>query len=382
MHDRFRVLSVVGALVVSLVAGGSAFAQNQQNQKGGAKIDKAQQAERDAADKIVDDALKGLPAPTAYKFTFTGHPMKGRDAKTFMPFILAFDKGQALPAAAICYLRVVSKDDLAKAQKAIAEHEMEVQKAASAARLNPDDASLAEEEERVRAEVPKADYSFENFRAINLATAKAEAAFMLPWALAVAPGQYDVYVLVKEPVAGLKNKKIPAKAGLLKIGLNVPSFATDELTTSSVMLSRMVQQLKTAPTAEDVARNPYIFGAMMMLPSLDFKFTKGDELNILFYVYNAGLDKTTGKPDLAIDYNFYQKADGADKFFNKAPTLALNATTLPANFDVKAGHQLSNGLQGFPLGTFPEGEYRLEIKILDKVTGKSKTENVRFTVTP
>ena len=101
---------------------------------------------------------------------------------------------------------------------------------------------------------------------------------------------------------------------------------------------------------------------------------------ILFYVYNPGLDKTTGKPDLTIDYNFYQKIEGAEKFFNKTPTLLLNATTLPATFDFKAGHQL-NGGQGLPLASFPEGEYRVEIKIVDKASGKTKTENRQFTVT-
>ncbi len=82
-----------------------------------------------------------------------------------------------------------------------------------------------------------------------------------------------------------------------------------------------------------------------------------------------------------VDYDFYQKTAGREKFFNKTPTLELNAATLPSTFDVKAGHQL-NGGQGLPLASFPEGDYRAEIKIVDKVTGKTKVENVRFTVMP
>jgi hypothetical protein len=116
------------------------------------------------------------------------------------------------------------------------------------------------------------------------------------------------------------------------------------------------------------------------MPSLDFKFSKNDELTILFYIYNAGLDQA-GKPNVTVDYNFYHKTGEAEKFFNKTPTLELNAKTLPPAFDAKAGHQL-NGGQGLPLASFEAGEYRAEIKIVDKVTGKTKTENVRFTVTP
>jgi hypothetical protein len=57
----------------------------------------------------------------------------------------------------------------------------------------------------------------------------------------------------------------------------------------------------------------------------------------------------------------------------------LNATTLPPNFDVNAGHQLPGNI-GVPLASFPEGDYRLEIKVTDKVTSKTKVENVSFSV--
>jgi hypothetical protein len=378
MPIRFRGRPIVGTLVVSLiVAAGASFAQDK---KGAVKVDKAREAEVAAATKIVDDALKGQAAPTDYKFTFTSHSMKSRDANTFMPFILTFDRGQTLPSSAVCYIRVVSKENLAQAQKAIAAHEAEVQKAAMAAKLDPENTDLADEEERVRAKAPKVEYAFEDFKTVSFNNAKPDSMFTLPSMMGVAPGVYDAYILIKEPVAGLKNKKVPAKAGLLKIALAVPSYTTDELMTSSVIFTKATQQLKAAPTEADLVRNPYTFGAMSVVPSLDYKFAKSDELTVLFYIYNAGLDKTTGKPDLTVDYSFYQKVDGAEKYFNKTPTLNLNATTLPPSFDVKAGHQL-NGGQGLPLASFPEGEYRLEIKIVDKVTGKTKIENCPFTVT-
>ncbi len=96
MHSRFRVLSVVSALVISLVAGATAFGQDK---KAAPKNDKALQAEIAAAVKIVDDALKGQAAPSDYRFSFTSHSMKSRDAKTYVPFLLSFDKGQSAPDA-------------------------------------------------------------------------------------------------------------------------------------------------------------------------------------------------------------------------------------------------------------------------------------------
>jgi hypothetical protein len=43
------------------------------------------------------------------------------------------------------------------------------------------------------------------------------------------------------------------------------------------------------------------------------------------------------------------------------------------------GHQLPGSLV-VPLMSFPAGDYRLEIKITDKISGKTLTQNTNFTV--
>jgi len=55
--------------------------------------------------------------------------------------------------------------------------------------------------------------------------------------------------------------------------------------------------------------------------------------------------------------------------------------TLPPQFDLAAGHQLQSG-QAVPLASFPEGDYRLEIKVTDKIANKTLTREINFTVTP
>jgi hypothetical protein len=379
MHHRFRVLAVVSALVVSLVAGSTAFGQD----KKGAppKVDKAYQAEIDAATKIVDDALKGQAAPSDFKFSFTGHPMKGQGAKTFIPFLISFEKGQTLPASAVYYLRIVSKENLEKAQKVIAEHDAAVQKAAMAAKLEPENTELADAEEKIRAEAPKIEYAFEDLKNVSFNKPKPDSDFRLPAAMMVAPGTYDAYILIKEPAASVKGKKVPAKVGLLKVALTVPNYATDELATSTLIVTNTVAVLKSPPSAAELAMNPYIFGSTAVTPSFTDRFAKADDLTVFFFIYNTGTDKATGKPDVSVDYNFYTKTGTAEKFFNKTDQLQWNAKTLPPNFDAKAGFMLP-GTQTIPLGSFPEGDYRLEIKITDKVSGKTKIESVRFTVTP
>jgi hypothetical protein len=95
-------------------------------------------------------------------------------------------------------------------------------------------------------------------------------------------------------------------------------------------------------------------------------------------IYNAKTD-TANKPDVTVEYNFYAKQAGGEKFFNKTNPQALNAQTLPPQFDFAAGHQLQSG-QAVPLASFPEGDYRLEIKVVDKLADKTLMREINFSV--
>jgi hypothetical protein len=82
-----------------------------------------------------------------------------------------------------------------------------------------------------------------------------------------------------------------------------------------------------------------------------------------------------------VEYRFHQKTGDTEKFFNRTQPQLFNASTLPPQFDVRAGHQVVGG-QTIPLASFPEGDYRLEIKVNDKLGTKSVTREVMFTVAP
>jgi hypothetical protein len=377
MHTRSRMLAVSSILVAVLfvlVSGAAA-----QDKKAPPKPDKAQQAEIAAAVKLMDDVIAGQPAPTDFSFTWVNHSMKSRDNKMFVPFILTFEKGKPLPQGATYYIRVVNKSALAESLKKVADHKAAVEKAVNLARLDPENNELADNARKLQEQAPKVEYAFEDVRPAQVFP-NPPAGMPLRWpaALAVPAGDYDVYVLFKEPT---KDRKTQPKAGLLKVAITVPNYFTDELATSTVFVTNQTDQLKAPPTLDDLQRYPYIFGMMRIVPPMDAtpKFAKKDELSIVFYIYNAGLDKTTGKPSLTVDYNFYHKVDGAEKFFNRTDPQVLNDKTLGPSFDLNAGHQLLGGM-GIPLGSFPDGDYRLEIKVTDKTTGKVKVENSLFSI--
>ena len=67
-----------------------------------------------------------------------------------------------------------------------------------------------------------------------------------------------------------------------------------------------------------------------------------------------------------------------EKFFNKTSPQTINGTNLPPQFD-PAKFPVPGGIS-VPLGSFGEGTYRLAIKVSDKVSGKTITHDVPFTV--
>jgi len=222
-------------------------------------------------------------------------------------------------------------------------------------------------------------YPFEDVYFTDLRTAAGQSP-RLSRAFSVPAGSYDVYLSLRERPAGGSAADAPVKVYVLKQTLEVPNYWSGDFTTSSVILAEKVEPIP-APLSPDAQRErPYVLGSTEIVPSTDGKFKKAQELGVIFQIYGAkvGADK---KPDVTIEYNFYTKGSDGEKPFNKTPPQQMNGQTLPANFDSEAGYQLVGG-QTIPLTSFPEGDYRLEIKVTDNKGTKSLTRDVLFSVTP
>jgi hypothetical protein len=361
MHIRRWVLT---PLTVALFAASAAsvspvLAQEQKKDK---KLEKAQQEEIKVALKIADDAQAGLPAPT--DVTMTMHPdfLKAQEGRTYVPFTVTMPADQLPSPSATVYLRVVAKGAAAVA-------------AAPAA---------GDKKDKDKSKNQRPEFAFEDVYFVDLKAPAAGKPYQLSRAFSVPAGDYDVIMVTKErPPVGKdkKDKNATFKAGVLKHALTVPDFWNGELATSSVILAANVEPLAAPPTRQEMIEQPYTLGMTKITPALSSDFKKADELSIVFIVYNTQQDANK-KPDVSVEYGFYQKdekAEKGEKFFNKTNPQNFNATTLPPQFDPAAGHQLVAG-QSVPLGSFPEGQYRLEVKITDKLSGKTMTRNIAFSV--
>ena len=360
MNNRVRALAVSGSAIIiivfilSLASAVTGFAQQKGNEK---KFDKAQTQEIQALVRLVNDATAGKPAPADFPVTWQNHSLKARDQRTFVPYSITIPQGSMTSPSVAVYVRVVKR----------------------AGEAPPSAPAAAGDKDQKDPKAVPSEFPFEDVYFADLRAPEGKEPYRLMRALSVAPGDYDVYVTVRERATPDKKGAPAPKASLLKQPLSVPDYWLPELMVSSIILAEKVEPL-TAPIPESqIAENPYALGMTRFVPAAENrKFSKKEELSIIFLVYNT--TDTNKKPDVTVEYNFNQKIDGGEKFFNKTNPQAFNAETLPPQFDTATGHQLVAG-QTVPLASFPEGDYRLEIKVTDKVSGKTLVQNVLFSVT-
>ena len=100
--------------------------------------------------------------------------------------------------------------------------------------------------------------------------------------------------------------------------------------------------------------------------------------SVVFLIYNTGA-AADDKPDVEVQYDFYQKTGATETFFGRTSPQSFNAQTLRPEFSLAAGDVIIAG-QDMPLARFPEGDYRLEINVADKTNGNSLKRDVNFTV--
>lgn len=368
MSNRRRSPAAPGAaasavlLALALAAAAPALARAGQQKPAEKKFDKAQTLEAQALATLVTDVMVGAQAPADFPIGWQNHYLKARDQRTFVPYVVSIPAGALVTPSVATYVRVVKKGGETDTE---------------AAKATPDKAAAAQ---KAGKPAPRAEYAFEDVFFTDLKTPEGKDPYRILRALSVLPGEYTVYLVVRErPTA--EKKPGSGKTSLIKQAITVPDFWQPGLTTSSIIVADKVDLL-TAPTAENqLIEHPYDFGNTRLIPvPTDHKFSKKEDLSIIFLVYNEETAKDTKKPDVAVEYTFNQKTESGEKYFNKTNPQNFNAETLPPTFDAAAGYQIPAG-QSVPLASFPEGEYRLEIKVTDKIAGKSIVRNVDFVVT-
>lgn len=330
-----RAMALVVALMFSATMAAAQQAPTKKDEK---KRSKQEQQEIEQVVKLVDGVMAGQPAPSDITMTLEPFFMKSQEQRTFVPFVLTVKNAPKTDAA--MYVRVV----------------------------NP--ASVPDPKAK-KVEYPWDDIHFIPAAQLAGETVKLNRVFM------ATAGTYDVYVAFKERVPEKAPKGTMPKMGVLKAQVTVPDFYNGELATSTILVADKVNMLTAPPSQDEARERPFVFGMQELLPAQDMEFKKSEELSIFFQVYNAGLD-ASGKPNLVLEYEFHKVEGAGDKFFNKTTPQTVNATNLPPQFD-PTKFPVPGGIT-VPLASFGEGEYRLAVKITDKASGKTKNQDIKFSV--
>lgn len=174
-------------------------------------------------------------------------------------------------------------------------------------------------------------------------------------AVALAPGTYKVDVVVRDVRSGNK--------GIRSIGFTVPKYDEKKLDTSSLI---MASKLRT--TNERDIGAMFVIGSAKVIPNLSGVYKKGQEIGIYMQVYNAGIDQTTLRP--AVDVQYILTKDGKE---------IMNQ---PENWE-----GLSDSGQRLTLARLLSteamqlGNYEIKIKIKDRVSGQLLEKSSKFSIT-
>lgn len=323
-------------IAVALVAAAPAASHGQaklEEQKT-EKLNKNEMAQFKALTGLVDAVAAGKePAPADVKVTVQNHFVRSA-TNIFVPYVLEIGGGKFTSFPVALYVRAVSK-------------------------ANP-------------AAPVFSDIYFAN---ANSFISTGQDTVQLTRAMELPPGDIDVTFALSETPP--RNNRAPAKRVVHTQTISVPDLST-ELTTSSIILAKALEDSPQQLTPRQQMEQPFTIGGQRITPTFTPTFSKAGELLFVFLVYNVGAT-AEGKPDVEVGYTVSRAKE--DKPFAKMPNTSFNASTLPAEFSLAAGHQVMVA-QGVPLASFAPGEYRLGMTITDKTKNQTINRTIPFTVNP
>ncbi len=174
-------------------------------------------------------------------------------------------------------------------------------------------------------------------------------------AIALTPGTYKVDVVVRDVVSGNK--------GIRSIGFTVPKYDEAKLDTSTLILASTLRS-----TTESDIGGSFIIGSAKVIPNLSGIYKRGQDVGIYMQVYNAGIDQTTLRP--AVDVN-YVLLKGGKEILNQPETWEGLSDS---------GQRLTLARM-IPTAAMQTGDYEIKVKIKDRVSGQMKEGAAKFTVT-
>ena len=170
------------------------------------------------------------------------------------------------------------------------------------------------------------------------------------------PGRYRVDVIVRDIETGA--------FGVRRVGFVVPEFPPDRLSASSLILAAKLENMERG-----AAITPFVIGTTKVIPNLSATYRRSQPVGIYLQVYNAAIDQTTLRPAADAEYVLLKNGKELSKQVEDWRQIndAGQRLTLSRLIDTRA---------------LEPGEYQVQIRIRDHVTGQTITPSATFTVVP
>ena len=167
------------------------------------------------------------------------------------------------------------------------------------------------------------------------------------------PARYKLSLVLKDDLNG--------NMGSEELGIIVPSFGSDKLTNSSLILADLIAPIPTS----QVGSGPFVIGGTKVRPSVNNSFTREQRLGIYMQVYNLGLDDKTHKSSLDVQYEILK--DG--KAILDQPEDAANLKKASQQFTV---------IKSMGLKSLTPGKYIVYIDVTDNIKKQSLSPSATF----
>jgi GWxTD domain-containing protein len=173
-------------------------------------------------------------------------------------------------------------------------------------------------------------------------------------AVALAPGRYKLDVIVRDINSGA--------TGVRHIDVPVPKYDPNKLGTSTLVLAAKLESLGDQP-----AVGMFTIGNVKVIPNVSGVYHRGTPVGVYMQIYNAGIDQTTLRPSVDVEYALMK--DGKE--------IGKQAEDWRGNSD--AGQRLTLARLINSAGLNP-GDYSIEVRVRDRVSGQSLVQSAKFTI--
>jgi 5-hydroxyisourate hydrolase-like protein (transthyretin family) len=170
------------------------------------------------------------------------------------------------------------------------------------------------------------------------------------------PGRYKIDVFVRDMKSGA--------AGMRQVGFVVPEYPADRLSASSIVLAAKLENMESG-----AAISPFVIGTTKVIPNLSGTFHRNDPVGVYLQIYNAAIDQTTLRP--AADAEYILLKNGKEIAKQTEDWRQIN----------DAGQRLTLS-RLIDSRTLEPGEYQIQLRIRDHVSGETITPSATFTIVP